>query len=145
MNEKGKTIEASTSYFNAGFGCAEAVLMATAEYKGIASDLIPRIATGFCGGMGKTDSVCGAVTGGILALSLVFGRDHADDDRQVLNSKIQEFIHGFKKEYGSTACTGLTGCNLSTKEGLQKFNDLNMHSRCTEFVGEATRRVLEIL
>ena len=33
MNDKLKTIDASIAYFDAGFGCAEAVLKAVAEYK----------------------------------------------------------------------------------------------------------------
>ncbi len=136
-------INKSKKLFDSGFGCAEAVLMAVAEYKNIQSELIPRIATGLCGGMGKTDGMCGAVSGSVLAISMIYGRDKADEDRDVLNAKVQEFIKEFKKKYGATGCTDLTGCNLSTEEGIQKFNELDMHPKCAEFVGEATKIVLK--
>jgi len=140
-----KLIEKSKDLFNLGFGCAEAVLMATAEYKKIQSDLIPRIATGLCGGMGKTDSMCGAVSGGVLAISMIYGRDKVEEDRSVLNAKVQEFISEFKKKYNTTGCTELTGCDLSTEEGMAKFDELNIHPKCAEFVGEATRMVLNVI
>ena len=43
-----RSIEKSKAYFDSGYGCAESVLMAVTESKGIRSALIPRIATGFC-------------------------------------------------------------------------------------------------
>lgn len=138
-------INKSKDLFDSGFGCAEAVLMVAAESKNIQSDLIPRIATGLCGGMGKSDGVCGAISGGVLAISMIHGRDSAEDPRDVLNEKVNEFIQSFKSKFGSTGCTQLTGCNLSTKEGLDKFKELNKHGQCKEFVGEATRMVLQKL
>jgi len=45
--------ERAVSYFKEGYICAESVLMAYAEAQGIKSVLIPRIATGFGGGIGR--------------------------------------------------------------------------------------------
>ena len=49
----------SEALFQQGFCCAESVLQAIAESRGIQSELIPRIATGLCGGIAKTGGVCG--------------------------------------------------------------------------------------
>ncbi|MDB4303319.1 C-GCAxxG-C-C family protein [Desulfosarcina sp.] len=140
-----KTINKSKQLFDSGFGCAEAVLMAVSEYKNIQSDLIPKIATGLCGGLSKTNGMCGAVSGGVLALSMIYGRTKVEDSRDELNAKTQAFIHEFTEKYGSVGCTALTGCDLSTDEGLDEFDKFNVHAKCCEFVGEATRLVLEIL
>jgi len=139
------TIAKSKELFDSGYGCAEAVLMAVAEYKNIQSELIPRIATGFCGGMGKTNGMCGAASGAVLSLSLVYGRDHKDEPKDLLNEKIHEFIEYFKEKYSTLNCTELTGCDLSTAEGLEKFNELNIHKTCSEFVKEATRKTLSLI
>lgn len=139
------TINKSKDLFDSGFGCAEAVLMAVAEHKNIQSDLIPRIATGLCGGVSKTNGMCGAVSGGVLALSMIYGRDKVEDPRDLLNEKTQAFIKAFKTQFGTIGCTALTGCDLSTAEGLAKFDKLNMHAKCLEFVGEATQLVLELI
>jgi len=34
---------------------------------------------------------------------------------------------------------------LGTEAGKQKFSDLNLHSKCAEFTGEATRMILEMI
>ena len=44
----------SLELFKSGYFCAESVLLAIAENQGIQSDLIPRIASGFCGGISHT-------------------------------------------------------------------------------------------
>ena len=53
--------------------CAQATVLPFSEALGIPDELAMRFAGGFGGGM-KRGSVCGAVTGGIMALSL-FGLD----------------------------------------------------------------------
>ncbi|MCF8369544.1 MAG: C-GCAxxG-C-C family protein [Bacteroidales bacterium] len=140
-----KTVNKSISYFDSGYGCAEAVLMAAAEYKNIRSELIPRIATGLCGGMGKTNGMCGAVSGAVLAISMIHGRNKAEDSREALNARVQTFVHAFQDKFGSIGCTGLTHCDLSTDDGQKKFEALNMHEKCSGFVGEATRLVIKLL
>ena len=69
--------ERSESLFQQGFCCAESVLQAIAESQGIKSDLIPKIATGLCGGIARTGGICGAVSGGVLGINLVPGRSQA--------------------------------------------------------------------
>ena len=145
MIDKEKTIETSIAYFDAGFGCAEAVLKAIAEYRGIESELIPRLATGFCGGMARTNGMCGAVTGGVLALNLLYGRNYSTEDKEANFKAIQEFINIFRERFNDVNCPGLTGVDLSTAEGRKEFTDKNLHPRCAGFVGEATRMVLETL
>ena len=55
----------SVELFRSGFFCAESVLQAIAESLDIRSDLIPRIATGFCSGVARTGGMCGAVSGAV--------------------------------------------------------------------------------
>jgi len=44
----------SRTYFESGLYCAESVLQAIADECNLSSEYIPRIATGFCGGMALT-------------------------------------------------------------------------------------------
>ena len=44
------------------------MLLAVSQELGIKNEIIPRIASGFGGGMGGTGAVCGAVVGGIMAI-----------------------------------------------------------------------------
>ena len=121
------------------------MLKAIAEYKGVESDLIPRIATGFCGGMARTGGMCGAVTGGVLALNMLSGRDALDDDKEANYRAVQNFLEIFREQFNEVNCPGLTGVDLGTAEGRSEFDKRKLHPRCANFVGEATRMVLEIL
>jgi C_GCAxxG_C_C family probable redox protein len=138
-------VQASKDYFNSGFGCAESVLKAITEAKGIKSDLIPRIASGFCGGIAHTGGMCGAVTGGIMALNILYGRDHAAQSRDLNYQKVQQFVQSFKSKYGGMNCSELTGCDLSTEKGREQFSFLQRHEKCTELTAGATRMVLELI
>lgn len=139
------TITRSKQLFDNGYGCAEAVLIVMAEYLGVESKLIPRIATGFCGGVGRTSGTCGAVSGGVLALSLAFGRDEPNVSKDLLNEKIQHFIASFETRFHSINCTTLTGCDLSDPEGPKTFAKMKLHPTCAGFVEEATRMLIPLI
>lgn len=140
-----KFVSRSKELFESGFGCAESVLMAVCEAKGIQSVLIPRIASGFCGGVSNTNGMCGAVAGGILALNIVYGRDNANESKELNYQKIQQFQQMFLEKFGSSNCAALTNCDLSTNEGHEKFKKLKLDQKCSDFTGEATRMVLELI
>jgi dihydrofolate reductase len=62
-----------------GLLCAESVLNTVSDEVGVISPLIPRIATGFCGGIARTCGMCGAVAGGVMALGILYGRDNTEE------------------------------------------------------------------
>ena len=138
-------VKLSEEYFESGYGCAESVLMAIAVSQNIKSEIIPRIASGFCGGMALTNGLCGAVAGGVMAINLLYGRDNNFQNKDLNYQKVQEFIVEFKTRFGSLNCPDLTGCDLSTDKGKEQFDVLNVHEKCTELTAEATSMVLELI
>lgn len=138
-------IQRSKDLFESRYFCAESVLMAIAESRGVSCELIPRIATGFCSGLARSGGLCGAVGGAILALGLAAGRDSSDESVEPVYELVREVLGGFESRFGSTTCLGLTGCDLGTDEGQREFLERKQHELCTEYVGEATRLVLEAL
>ena len=145
MSGKETIISRSKYLFDSGFGCAESVLLAVCESINIKSALIPRIASGFCGGISNTNGMCGAVAGGIMMLNIVYGRDKPNEDKTINYQKVQQFLANFESRFGSVNCPILTNCDLSTEEGQQKFKELDVHQKCTDFTGEATRMALELI
>jgi len=84
-----------------GYHCSEAVLMGMKKFLGIETSLIPRIGTGFGGGIGGTGSVCGAITAGVIVIGIEYGRDDLKDESdQIAWSLIQDFIQQFKEKWG---------------------------------------------
>ncbi|MDM8528434.1 C-GCAxxG-C-C family protein [Anaerolineales bacterium HSG24] len=135
----------SKDAFDSGLCCAESVLIVIAEEEGIQSDILPRIATGFCGGISRTCNMCGAVTGGILAINLVYGRESANDSAEENYRAVQKLISNFEEEFGSVNCQELLGCNLGTDEGQQIFHDKQLRLNCSEYVGKATEFARKII
>lgn len=135
----------SVQLFCSGFKCAESVLMALAESSQITSPLIPKIATGFCGGVSRTNGTCGAVSGAVMGISLVKGRNDATISTDENYAAIQQFITAFREQFGSVNCSELTGCDLSTEEGRKAFEEEGKIEMCLRFAEEATRIALTVL
>jgi C_GCAxxG_C_C family probable redox protein len=135
----------SGELFDSGFYCAESVLLSIAESKGIKSDLIPKIATGFCGGISRTSGLCGAVAGGIMALNMMTGRNSPDESVEKNYAVVRKFIEVFESEFGSTNCLQLTGCDLGTGEGQEKFYSGDQMEKCKGYTVEAARIVMSLI
>ncbi len=132
-------------YFNNGFMCAESVLLAVCEEFNFTSDLVPKIATGFSAGISRCNDTCGAVCGGILALNLFFGRNNRQEDRELNFKLVQEFRTRFTHQFGTMLCTELTGCDLSTEEGGERFEQEGMIERCHAITSKAAGLVTDII
>ena len=131
--------------FVSGYCCAEASLLAIAESKGIHSELIPKIATGFCGGVARTRGMCGALSGGIIAINLWYGRNTPDVSHDPNYAMIQKLLRTFQEQFGATSCYELLGCDLGTEEGRRYHKEHNLRPQCENYVQEATRLALGII
>ena len=95
-----------------------------------------KASNGFRGGIGSTkEELCGALSGGIMVLSLLNGRTDAktnDDRNQVL---CVEYLHRFQAEFGCTKCSELKA-NWVGKPGQEK---------CVQLVEKAAGILLDVL
>ena len=139
MKNMNKVIDRDLSYFRSGYNCAESVLLAIAkDALQINSDLIPKVATGFGGGISRQGYVCGAVSGAVMGFGLKYGRNSPEELRAKTYNRVVEFSKQFQKRFGSIVCKELCGCDLSTIEGIRKFRDENVHQeKCSNFVSGA--------
>jgi C_GCAxxG_C_C family probable redox protein len=135
----------SRELFDVGYYCAESVLLAIAESQGIESNLIPRIATGFCSGMARSGGMCGAVSGAIMGIGLVTGRDSPESSVQPSYELVQQLIHRFSQQHGSTLCPELIGCELNSEEGQREFMEKHLVERCQRYVEDATTIAVALL
>lgn len=116
-----------------------------AESKEIESDLIPKIATGFCSGISRTCGLCGAISGGIMALGLVYGRNEPNESIDPCYLAVQKFMETFKAKFGSTNCQQLIGCDLGSEGGQDTFISNNLVEKCWEYTEGATQMVISII
>jgi len=132
--------------FASGFFCAESVLKAVALENGVDDALLPAIATGFCGGISRHAEMCGAVTGGIMGLGLVFGRNTAEGPIHGCYGAVTEFLKAFKELHGSLNCRELIGYDLGVEAELEKFRIENPgYEKCARFSMDAASLVQEII
>jgi len=130
----------AANYFNRGYNCAQSVLLTMQEYYGISrSRLIPKIATAFGGGIGRRGSLCGALTGAIIAIGFKHGTNKTvlEEKEKAYNIALK-FYDQFEKECGSVFCRELIGYNLADPEELERFRKSNIRDeKCSHFVKKA--------
>jgi C_GCAxxG_C_C family probable redox protein len=132
--------------FTSGLYCAESVLLAIARAEGVESELIPKIATAFCSGMSRSCSTCGALTGGILGISLVLGRSSANESIEPAYLAAQRLIREFKEAFGNCNCyTLLGGCDMNTPEGQAMFQEKRLMEECLQITGKAAEMAARII
>ena len=116
-------------YFQSGFNCAEAISKAIVEaYSNEIHTDIPRMATGFGGGIGgsKADT-CGTLNGGIIALGCLFGRKQPGDDKKIAYEVGAEFRRKFIETFGSSICRNI----------LEGFGEQENLIECKKLTGRA--------
>lgn len=145
MNESVE--QKALEYFSKGYVCSEAVLKAVAEEHGIDSPLIPAIASAFGSGMARTEKgLCGAFSGGIMALSLLQGRTNATAPKDPLYHNVQSFKERFEETFGSCECGELLGFSLSSPDAGIKFQEGNCKAcKCDVYVAYAVNEVETLL
>jgi len=141
--------EVAKRNFNSGFNCAESVLLSVnneLHTKGkVGNQLIPRIATGFGGGISRNGDVCGALIGGVMAMSLALGRDRAEQSREPCYPAVDRFYNDFRTRFGSCKCRELTNANLKTPEGAAAYQAEVHKDICVPIVAWAAKRTHEII
>ena len=112
----------------------------------IESEIIPRIASCFGGGIGNTGAVCGAVVGAVMAIGLKQGRADSMEEALRKLSVAREFRRRFEAEMKTINCRELTGADLSTEEGIKQFmNSDTPKTVCFPAVSAAYRLVVDLL
>ena len=122
-------VETASEKFLSGYNCAQSVLWTFAQRFGLSEDTALKIACGFGAGLGRRQEVCGAVTGGIMALGLKYGRGEKQDRTatEETYAMTQELLRRFETAHGSCNCrTLLGGCDLNTQVGRDVFKAADM-------------------
>ena len=135
--------------FASGYNCAQAVLFAFAPELGVDPDTALRLACGFGGGIARRQEVCGAVSGGVLAIGLKHGRGEGQDKALTADTyaRVRELLSSFETVHGTHVCRELLGgCDLATPEGQQQFHGSDLPTRicqpCVKTVVAALERLL---
>ena len=92
--------------FLKGYNCAQSVAVAFCDVTGLTESQAAKFSSAFGGGMGRMREVCGAVSGMLMVLSILYGYDTPGDDvsKKQLYTEVQALAGKFREEVGSIVC-----------------------------------------
>lgn len=125
------------------WSCGEAVLLAMAEYWGMDNPLVPRIATPFRGGLCGTQQVCGAVTGGLMAIGIRLGRNAGSEDSALCVETGKAYMAAVREAYGDLSCRGITDCDFNDDAAHERFRNTRRGEVCVPLVAFCCRWLAE--
>jgi len=121
-------------HYQSGLHCAEVISKALLEtFSGSAHPEVIKAASAFGGGIaGSTQELCGAFTGGLMALGVLAGRENPGDDLRECGSLVNQFKSSFQSRFGSLKCMDILdgmggdhmGCVKLTAEASVILNQL---------------------
>lgn len=139
-------------YFESGYNCAQAVVMAFDDVMGFSVDQLARLTAPFGGGMGRMREVCGTVSGmTFVAGAIAPSSDPANlEERKQNYALVQEFANAFRAENGDIVCRRLLGLEpmqvqAETPMPSERTAEYYKKRPCVEYVGCAARIVAEYL
>src|SRR6056297_887875 len=117
--------------------CSESVLTTINDLLGQEFEPeIVKMASGFPIGIGKSGCLCGAVSGGVMALGLAYGREKPGaemPDSFPNNAALHDYII---EKYGSTCCRALT-------KDFDDFASKERAEHCIKITGEVAAWVMK--
>jgi C_GCAxxG_C_C family probable redox protein len=146
MEQKKVLSEKAAGLFQEGYNCAQSVLLTMFEHWNGKDEVIPKIATGFGGGIGRCGSICGALTGGVMAVGIKYGTNEPSLEKRLKAYELaQKFYKSFEKQHGSVLCRELIGYDLSVAEELERAREAKIfEEKCVNFVRKAVETVIEL-
>ncbi len=148
------------------FHCARAVL-GQLNCAGPERQELMDAASAFVGGTLFMGLTCGAFIAGVIALGLIDGEietsrlkvlrmlaiytaggNWADDDLNNFNRSMNRgnrLSEWFVKEFGSTQCRAITGCDFASPSGVSKYVDGACVARCRTIADRVAEKVQEML
>jgi C_GCAxxG_C_C family probable redox protein len=136
------------THFQSGYNCAQSVLLTLYEYiepEG-KNELIPKIASGFGGGIGRCGSVCGALTGSIMAVGIKHGsNDTGVEKRAKVYANAKTLYKQFEKHHNTVFCRDLIKLDLSNPEEAAKARQEKVFEKvCANLIKSAIENFLEL-
>jgi C_GCAxxG_C_C family probable redox protein len=143
-------------------GCAQCALAAVQDALKIRNDYVYKSASGLAGGGGeRIDGLCGGYSGGIIAMSMFFGRTRPEEatkkgraDKYMSFRMASDLHDKFIEKYGTVLCCEIhkkifgRAFDLHDDEQKQMFRDAGAHElpdKCCDVIGNGARWATELI
>ena len=136
------------SYHKQGYNCAQAVAAAFADRTGLSLEQTMAVSGGFGGGVGGSHAeLCGAISGGVIVLSLLFPHldgSNSDSKRRVYRLS-REFRSRFEAVFGRTCCGELLKARPGLNEQTNAAARLGLTAHCDIMIVTAVELLEQLL
>ena len=99
--KKGGIMKA-VEYFLSGYSCSESIVREAVD-EGLCDESLFPVSSAFSGGIG-TGCLCGAVSGAIMVIGNLFGKNNKYNNEPIARKLSKEFIEKFKSIHKCTCC-----------------------------------------
>ncbi len=110
IDKSSLSLKKAVKTYQSGYNCAQTVLLTLYEQiePDSKNELIPKIAAGFGGGIGRCGSVCGALTGSLMAVGIKYGSNEAGAEKRAkAYAYAKKLYRQFEKQHGTVFCQRL--------------------------------------
>jgi C_GCAxxG_C_C family probable redox protein len=127
--------------YNQHFNCCQVVFAAYGPNDKLDEETALKLSSIFGGGVACSGTaLCGALMGGLMAISMRYGfTDAKDYSAQAKAYEIgRAFMIDFKSKIGSCICEEILGINIGTQDNLKKAQSLKLfETKCLKAVNLA--------
>ena len=140
-----RQVESVHKKYADGLNCSERVFLTMHSIlkTDIPSEAVALL-SGFGGGVaGTRDGMCGAVSGGVAAIGLIYGRRKPPKgDRERMYEVSKDFVCRFKTKFGTIFCRELIGDLL--RDGTDESEE-KRRERCSRYTLNAAKMCVDTL
>ncbi|HSV56981.1 MAG TPA: C-GCAxxG-C-C family protein, partial [Magnetospirillaceae bacterium] len=114
-----------------GSNCAQSVLEVFAADLGVDPGQAHRLTACLGAGLGRRQLLCGAISGGALALGAAFGSEDGSDleTKELCYGIVWDYLRRLEESTPSTECRAILGVDISTAEGREKSARLGLAAK----------------
>ena len=139
--------ERAVDYYSRNYNCTQGVFTTYAIEHGLDEKLALKLATNFGGGARKGE-ICGAISGALMVLGLLYGHSESDDfdTKAKAYAMSEEYMNRFIKKNGSAVCRELLGYDLSRPDEKAIIIEKNLfRTVCPDMIRSAVEILDEMI
>ncbi|PWL42492.1 MAG: hypothetical protein DBY42_03940 [Bacillota bacterium] len=126
-------IQKAVELFESGQSCSNAVFAAYSDLLGVEETTACQIASGFGGGIGGREELCGAASGMVLC----GGIGYPVEDKAAVRARVCRMLDAFEDRFGALACREL--------KAAAKASPCAGEKDCSRYVRAAAQIVGDVL
>lgn len=133
-----KKVNLSKKYYLGEYNCAQSVVLTFADEINLSKEDLVKVSSGFGGGIAGFQKTCGALSGGVIVLNLLY-----DEDEKI--EAIQDLFNKFEKLNSNLDCIDLIEIDFEKKDEMTEKEEKVKKEKCLGFVKDVVKIIEEMI